>query len=327
MAKSQKNTVLILYLLFFSLIGPLIFWLSYSKEKGGLEVKQPQQTVGRLFSSTTSKTIQERISLGAKVLVTADNNPDKQAGVQAFSVGNYTTAVAKFNSSLQLNRNDPEAWIYLSNAAAAANGNVFRIGVSIPIGGNLNVAKEILRGVAQAQYEINHNGGVGGALLQVEIANDDNDPALAKQVAESFVKDGRILAVVGHNSSDASIAAAPVYQQGGLVMISPTSVATNLSGIGSYIFRTTPNVRVFADALSHYAVTSAHKTKIAICADSQAQASQSFRQEFTSAMFENGGKVTNTNCDFAAANLNPSEIPSQAISEPAFLTKSGKMRQ
>lgn len=318
MSKSQKNTVLVLYLLFFSLIGPLVFWISYRQGQGALEVRQSQQPFSSLLNSNTSKSIQERISLGAKVLVTADNSPDKQAGVQAFASGNFTSAVNKFSSSLQLNRNDPESWIYLSNAAAAVNGNVVKIGVSVPIGGNLNVAREILRGVAQAQYEVNHNGGVGGTLAQVEIANDDNDPQLAKQIAESFVQDGRILAVVGHNSSDASIAAAPVYQQGGLVMISPTSVATNLSGIGSsYIFRTTPNVRVMADALSHYAVTSAHKTKMAICADSQAQASQSFKQEFTSAMFENGGKVTNTACDFASSNFNPSEIPSQAISDGA----------
>lgn len=270
-----------------------------------------------MFNSNNSKSIQERISLGNKVLVAADNSPDKQAGVQAFASGNLVAAITKFRTSLQTNRNDPEALIYLNNAVAVANGNILKIAVSVPIGGNLNVSKEILRGVAQAQYEVNHHGGVQGALAQVEIANDDNDPAIAKQIAAEFVKDASILAVVGHNSSDASIAAAPVYQQGGLVMISPTSVSRNLSGIGRYIFRTTPSSRVIADALSRYAITSARKTKIAICADSQAQASQSFKQDFTYAMFENGGKVTNTDCDFSAPNFNPGNIPSQVISEDA----------
>ncbi len=315
MLQSKKRTVLVLYLIALCLIGPLIFWLSYRDGKVSPQTTQPP--FFGLFNSNKNQATQRRISIGNQVLVTADNSPDKQAAVQAFATGDYTTAVTKFNSSLQLNRNDPETWIYLDNAAAAAISNVIKIGVSVPIGGNLNVAREILRGVAQAQYEINHSGGIGGKLVQVEIANDDNDPAIAKQIAAAFVKDSRILAVIGHNSSDASIAAAPVYQQGSLVMISPTSVARNMSGIGSYIFRTTPSTRAIAETLARYTVNSARKTKIAICTDSQAQASRSFQEEFTSAIFEHGGSVTNTACDFSAPNFNPSEIPSQAISDGA----------
>ena len=265
MSQRKRNTVIILSLLVFSLIGPLIFWLSNRGGQVFSQAKEPQRPVlprsanqtnlgqakfGGLFNSINSQPIQKRISLGNKVLVTADNNPDKQAGVQAFDEGNFAAAVDKFSSSLQLSRNDPEAWIYLSNAAAAKEGNVLKIAVSVPIGGNLNVAREILRGVAQAQYEVNQNGGVGGRRVQIEIANDDNDRASAQQIATDFVKDSSILAVVGHNSSEASIAAAPVYQQGGLVMISPTSVARSLSGIGDYIFRTTPSSRIIADRLA-----------------------------------------------------------------------------
>jgi branched-chain amino acid transport system substrate-binding protein len=332
-SQRKKNTFLVLSLLVFSLIGPLIFWLSNRGGQVSSQAREPQQPalptpatqrehsgepkLGGLFNSINSKPIQRRISLGSKVLITADNNPDKQAGVQAFASANFAAAVTKFSSSLQMKRNDPEAWIYLNNAAAALQGNAIKIAVSVPIGGNLNVAREILRGVAQAQYEVNNNGGIGGQMVQVEIANDDNDPEIAKQIASEFVKDSSILAVVGHNSSDASIAAAPVYQQGGLVMISPTSVARNLSGSGSYIFRTTPSTRIIADTLARYAVSSARKTKIAICADSKDQATQSFKEEFTSAIFENGGKVTYIVCDFSARNFNPSDIPSQAVSDGA----------
>ena len=317
MLQSKKNAVLVLYLIALCLIGPLIFWLSY---RGGNLSPQAgfQKTPNNsFFGFNRNPATQKRMSLGNKVLIAADINPDKQAGVQAFGTGDYNTAVNKFNSSLQINRNDPEAWIYLENSAAAAISNTIKIGVSVPIGGNLNVAREILRGVAQAQYEINHSGGIGGKLIQVEIANDDNDPTIAKQVATEFVKDSSILAVVGHNSSDASIAAAQLYQKGGLVMISPTSVARNFSGIGGYIFRTTPNTRAIADALARYAVNSAHKTKVAVCFDSQAEASQSFEEEFSWALFDSGGKVIDIGCNFAATNFNPNDIPSQAVSAGA----------
>ena len=249
--------------------------------------------------------------------MTADNNLDKQAGVEAFASGEYAEAYAKFNSSVQNNRNDPETWIYLNNTAAAATGDVVKIAVSVPIGSNLNIAKEILRGVAQAQNEVNKSGGIGGVLLQIEIANDDNDPAIAKQIAAEFVNDSEILAVIGHNSSNASIAAAPLYEQGNLVMVSPTSTAREFSGIGSHIFRTTPSTRATADALARYAIETAHTQKIAICADSQDEASRSYKEEFTWSVFENGGEVLPTVCDFSAADFNPQEIPSQVTSSGA----------
>lgn len=311
--QTKKNIVVVFYLILFVLIGPLIFWLS----NRGVQKTIPGKTaLVDLFRSSNKKPKSMRLSLGEKVLITADSNPDKQAGTQAFAAGKFALAVNKFNASLQINRNDPEAWIYLNNAAAAVD-NVVQIAVSVPIGGNLNVAREILRGVAQAQYEVNRNGGIGGKRVQVEIANDDNDPKLARQIASEFVQNPNILAVIGHNSSDASIAAAPVYQQGGLVMISPTSVARDLSGFGSYIFRTTPSIRVVADTLAQYAIKSARKTNIAICTDSQAEASKSFQQEFIWAVYDKGGKITNTACDFSAPNFNPSNIPSQAISDGA----------
>jgi branched-chain amino acid transport system substrate-binding protein len=316
MLQRKKNTVLVLYFIALCSIGPLIFWLSDRSGSSGKQVTQ--QPLNKLLSpSHSNPALQKRLSLGNKVLIPADNNPDKQAGIQAFATGDFPTAVAKFNSALQVNRNDPEAWIYLDNASAAAISNTIKIGVSVPIGGNLNVAREILRGVAQAQYEVNHGGGIGGKLIQVQIANDDNNPAIAKQIAAEFVKDPDILAVIGHNSSNASLAAAPIYQKGGLVTISPTSVARNLSGVGRFIFRTTPNTRAIADALASYVVRTARKARVAICADSQAEASRSFQEEFTSSVFENGGHVTSTPCDFAAANFNPSEIPSQAVSDGA----------
>ena len=205
----------------------------------------------------------------------------------------------------------------MNNAVAASKGSKLKIGVSVPIGGNLNVAKEILRGVAQAQNEINQSGGIKGKLIKIEIANDDNDPEIAKQVAAKFVDDKRILAVIGHNSSNASLAAAPTYQEAGLVMISPTSTARELATLGNHVFRTTPNTRVIADTLARYVVESANKSSIALCADSESGASKSFRQEFTIALFEQGGEVAPTLCDFSSPNFNAAKIPSQAISDGA----------
>jgi branched-chain amino acid transport system substrate-binding protein len=266
-----------------------------------------------------SSEIQQRLSWGEKILISADNNPDKQLAVQKFAAGDFLQAELQFTNALKAYPNDPEALIYLNNSLAAIDLETIKIGVSVPVGGSLDVAKEILRGVAQAQNEINKQGGIeqdgSKKLVQVQIANDDNEPEIARQIAAGFVADPKILGVVGHNSSDVSMAAAPIYQQGNLVMISPTSVARELSQAGSYIFRTTPSSRVLAEMLAQYSQENLRLKKIGVCADSKSPASMSFKEEFSLAVFELGGEITPTNCDFASAKFNPDAIPSKAIAD------------
>jgi branched-chain amino acid transport system substrate-binding protein len=280
--------------------------------------------IGRYVVPTPEKsceketyTLNNRISLGEKILLTQDKNPDKEAGVKAFLDGDCKTAIEKFESYRKAKPTDPEALIYLNNAKARENGNRLKIAVSVPIGTNPNVAKEMLRGVAQAQDEVNNNSRINGKALEVAIANDDNKPSEAVQIATQFVKDTSILAVVGHNASNASIAAAPVYQQGGLVMISPTSYSPNLSNIGNYIFRTAPSVGSIADSVSRYAIQKARKTNFMICVDYQAIDNVAFMNEFVNNINAAGGKVNSTYCDISAPNFNPNVIISQAINNGA----------
>lgn len=262
-----------------------------------------------------ANSVQERMSLGNRLLIAADATPEKQAGVNAFADKDYTTAITKFEAALNQRRNDPETLIYLNNARLG-NKRVFKIAVSIPIGSNLNVAQELLRGVAQAQDEVNQAWGINGKGLQVEIINDENDPEIAKQVATKLVNDPQVLAVVGHNASEVSLAAAPIYQKGQLVMVTPTSSANQLSGFGSYIFRTIPTTRFLAEPLAQYAIKAA-RTHIAVCYDSQAPDNMTFRDEFIASLIAAGGKLIEINCNLAAPSFNPKVAIAQAISNGA----------
>ena len=302
---NQKNFLLILYVVMLGIFGPAIYWISNSESQLPFARKADQDLP------------QARVSVGNQILVTAHSNSAKQLGVEAYAQGEYLNAEANFRSSLKGDRNDPEARIYLNNTIAARTESPYRIGVSVPIGGNLGAAEEILRGVAQAQSEINSNGGINGQLLVVKIANDDNDPELAREIANNFVGDPQVLAVVGHNDSNASIAAAPIYQKAEMVMITPTSSAEELSTIGDYIFRSTPSTRDLAETLAEHVVKVVGKEKIAICADSDASVSVSFKENFTWAVYNHGGKIAALDCDMAAASFMPSAIPSQAVSQGA----------
>lgn len=320
MQESKNSIVIFIYIAIFSLIVPTIFWFS-SRQKDTASSDQDQVTYSNNNQSSVEQSeqllIAQRTSMGEQILITAGLTPNKKVAALAFSRGNYAEAATKYNFSLQSQPNDPEALIYLNNAKAALNENAVTIAIGVPIGGNLNVSQEMLRGVAQAQQEINQKGGINGKLLQVKIVNDDNDTKIAEAVAQELVQDESVLAVIGHNASRVSLAAAPIYQKGGLVMITPTSAADDLPDVGDYIFRSTPSTRTLAEVLAEYAVKSARKTKIAICHDSKAEASVSFKDDFIWSVYRRGAKISDVECDFSAPDFNPATIPSAMVSNGA----------
>lgn len=319
MQEYKRNAVIITYIAIFSLIVPAIFWFSSRQEKTSSEKDNTNYSsvISSSIQASYKSEIATRTSIGEKILITANQNPNKKSAALAFAIDDYAEAAKKYNSSLQNEPNDPEALIYFNNAKAALREKTLTIAVSVPIGGNLNVSKEMLRGIAQAQQEINQRDGIKGHLLQVKIFNDDNDPKIAEEIAQELVKDESILAVIGHNASKVSFAAAPIYQQGGLVMITPTSSADNLPEVGNYIFRSTPSTRNLAEVLAEYAVNSARKSNIAICYDSKAAASNSFKEDFIWSVYRRGAKISDVECDFSARDFNPGKIPSAMISNGA----------
>ncbi len=291
--------------------------LGYFTEKTLKSIYPDQSKNDNSTAVSSDDGLKELWSQGNQVLITANSGIDKVEGVKAYQNKNYKKAELKFRESLENYANDPESLIYLNNSRALLQGNELTIAVSVPIGKNLSSALEILRGVAQAQHQFNSERGDKDRLLKVIIANDNNDPILAKKIANHFVKEAEVLAVVGHNGSDASIAAAPTYQKGGLVMITPTSSAKSLTQIGNYIYRATPNTRDLADKLADYVVNVSRKTNIAVCSDGQSEASVSFKNDFTWAVYHYGGIINGVDCDFSASDFNPAKVPSKVISNGA----------
>jgi branched-chain amino acid transport system substrate-binding protein len=241
--------------------------------------------------------------------------------VRAFWWKNYKEAEQQFAKSLQRQRNDPESLIYLNNARIA-DRPALTIAVGVPIGSNVNVAQEMLRGVAQAQNEVNRNGGIGGQPLRVRITNDANDPVIVKDIASRLINDAEVLAVVGHNSSDASVAAAPIYNQGGLVMITPTSFSDKLSSTGPYVFRMVPNIRFLADKQVAYYARIRPNAQIAICSDSLAVDNESYRNQVANSILaismvtpEIG--LIRVPCDFAASAFDPEQAVNRLLLQGA----------
>lgn len=265
--------------------------------------------------------MEQRLSSGEKILVSAVTNPDKTAGVLAYGRSEFNSAAERLQRSLHQQRNDPEALIYLNNARIGARP-ALTLATSVPIGTNPNVAQEILRGVAQAQTEVNITGGINGKLLKVIIANDDNNANLARAIAARYVQMPDVLAVVGHNSSDASVAAAPIYVTGGLVMITPTSFSDKLSSSGPYIFRMVPSIRFLADKLAAYYIKANPSAQIGICSEASSTDNESYRNQFANGVLaqsisSRGARLIQVTCDFSDPNFSPDRAITDLINQGA----------
>ena len=306
---AQKNEIPILLMALsvtLIIIGGLGFGLFSLWPNGGKQ--------GLSNMDDANGNLSKLISSGSTILVPGANNEAKQFAAKAIAEGNNPEAIRLLTDYLRENSNDPEALIYLNNLQSISH-NPLKIAVVVPIGSNLNISQEMLRGSAQAQNEINKRGGINGRYLHITIANDSNQPETAKQIAQALVKNSEILAVVGHNASNASLSAAPIYQNNKLVMVNPTSFANGISDVGDYIFRVVPNVSLSAKSL----VKKFSKTnkKIAICYDSQAPDGVSFQQEFVVNLLAEGLRQAPTVCDLNDPSFNSETEITEAINSGA----------
>jgi len=286
---SQKNetTVLVLTLLIMlGIVGLGVWWF----------LLRPDTKIGNFNNPNTqspsnNQSLPNPISFGEQAITTGDLASTKRTGIEALAAKKYDQAIANLEATLRTNKNDPETLIFLNNARIKDQKS-YAIAVSVPMGSDPNGSLEILRGVAQAQNEINQAGKINGVALKVAITNDNNSPEIAQQIATQLVNNQNVLGVVGPFSSDVTLAAGTVYQSGQLVAISPTSTSVKLSGFSPYVFRTVPSDYVAARALANYMETKLQQKNAAVFFNSQSAYSQSLKAEFVSAVSLAGGQVS-----------------------------------
>jgi ABC-type branched-subunit amino acid transport system substrate-binding protein len=187
----------------------------------------------------------------------------------------------------------PAVLIYCNNARAKKSNNTITLAAVVPIKREQGPgqAEEMLRGIAQAQDQFNIKQKNGqGPLLEIVIADDENNPKKATQVARKLVKDSSVLGVIGHNSSGATQAGIKEYKEAKLAIVSPTSGSIHLNpGDNKVFFRTLPSDQEAGKRLAEYAAQTSKTSVIFYTKDDKY--SESMREAFTK-KFENlGGKV------------------------------------
>ncbi len=106
------------------------------------------------------------------------------------------------------------------------------IGLGGPTSGSVAaLGEQVIIGAQQAIKDINAKGGVLGQQLVLKIGDDACDPRQAVAVANRFVTE-KVVAVEGHVCSGSTMPAAEIYNEEGMVMISPTATSPALTERG-----------------------------------------------------------------------------------------------
>ncbi|MET1078523.1 MAG: branched-chain amino acid ABC transporter substrate-binding protein [Pseudomonas sp.] len=153
-------------------------------------------------------------------------------------------------------------------ASALAQADIV-IGVAGPMtGGNAAFGEQMWRGANQAAIDINAAGGINGEQIKLIKADDACEPKQAVAVANRLVDSDKAVAVIGHFCSSSTIPASEVYDDGGILSITPASTNPTVTerGLGAQ-FRICGRDDQQGIVAGDYIVDTLKATKVAIIHD------------------------------------------------------------
>jgi branched-chain amino acid transport system substrate-binding protein len=148
-------------------------------------------------------------------------------------------------------------------------------------------------GILLAVEEINVAGGIGGKKIRLITYDDKGDAREAGGAVTRLVTRDQVVAVLGEVASGLSLAGAPICQENGIPMITPSSTNPKVTLVGDKIFRV-----CFIDpfqgavcakfAREHEGLKA---TKAATLTDQSSPYSVGLQEEFEKAFVAGGGTV------------------------------------
>ncbi len=144
------------------------------------------------------------------------------------------------------------------------------IAVVGPMSGEyLKSGDAMLKGVRLYLEVLNKQGGIDGKKIKLVESDDQNDPALAKQLAREIANQNQVLLVLGHYSSAASMAAGEVYQKFGIPAITASATVDDVTVDNHWYFRFIFSNRFQAQLLATYMSKILKHQSVSLIADQE----------------------------------------------------------
>ena len=145
-------------------------------------------------------------------------------------------------------------------------------------------------GAILAVETLNAAGGILGRPL-VLLAEDDLDtPAGAIAADNSLLRQGAV-AIIGHMTSNQTLAAMPAIREAKAILVSPTSATPVLTGIRDSFFRVIPTNAQWASALARHALGEGRSRAFFVGDSDNTGYTDAFREVFTQSFTAGGGVI------------------------------------
>lgn len=198
-------------------------------------------------------------------------------------------------------------------------------------GGQAAFGTSTVNGVRIAAEEINAAGGVLGRKIRLVVEDDQGRAEEAASVVTKLITSDDVAVLIGENSSNQSLAAAPIAQSNGVPMISPSSTNPAVTEKGEYIFRVCFTDPYQGKALAAFVRSNLKLDNAAILVDKKNDYSVGlagvFRKEFEAA----GGKIvaeqsySGGDTEFRPQLTAVKAQSPQAVFIPGFYTEVGQI--
>lgn len=180
----------------------------------------------------------------------------------------------------------------LGLAASVAAAEV-KIGVVEELTGAVaTYGRHSVNGMKLAVDEVNAKGGIKGlGKIQLVVEDNKSDAAESVNAYNKLITRDRVVALIGPATSTNTLAAAPVAQQAGIPVITPSGTSEKVTEVGSYIFRA-----CFIDPFQGYVMANfAYKDRkfrrVAVMPEVTSDYAMGLAANFKSRFTKLGGKI------------------------------------
>jgi len=164
------------------------------------------------------------------------------------------------------------ATLTLAFATLTAQAQPIKIGLAGPYTGPMaTYGEQIYAGVATYVDTVNAAGGLNGRQITLIKGDDACEPKQAVSVANRFVDQDKVDAVIGHFCSSTTLPASNIYNDAGLLMMTYASTAPQVTERGlDNVFRACGRDDQQAVVAAGFIVDELKKSKIALIHDKDA---------------------------------------------------------
>lgn len=217
-------------------------------------------------------------------------------------------------------------WCVMMGAATSAMAaEEIKIGLISPLTGQVSTfGQSVKDSVVMGVDEINARGGINGMKINLIIVDDKGDPTESANSARYLIDRERVSMIIGPIITPCVMAVAPICQQLGIPMMTPTGTGDVITEIGDFIFRAAYKDSLQGSSMARFARENLNLNTAAIMYDVSSDYSTGVMNAFRETFTELGGKVVSVqsysegDSDFSAQLINVAVYSPEALFLPDY---------